>query len=328
MTITQYTLQDLHLTGSVGDLEPDQTAWLPSFPASTPDDVLRNQLETKGVVHIKGVMPREFVLDARAKFFTHMAPTGMLKEGSAPVDGIWRGGDADGNDYVGPASASLVQLSETAENNLQRGWDVPRQPWSPEFCGNQYIRGMVSRLQPDWADPFIFKRQIWRTNFPHARGQSIGVHYDHIFLRHGPPTALTAWVPVGDCTPLQGGLIYLEDSVAIGRAIEDDFTARARAAGFSEDEERWAFNAHMDSTGVLCRDPGSFAREHGNHRWLIGNYEAGDVVFHSPLMVHAASQNVDPNDHIRLSCDLRYGDRAGSYDPRWNADIHRENDGL
>jgi phytanoyl-CoA hydroxylase len=135
-------------------------------------------------------------------------------------------------------------------------------------------------------------------------------------------------VPVGDCTPLQGGLIYLEDSVGIGQAIEGEFTVRAIAAGFSEEEARFAFNAHMDATGVLSRDPGSFSREHGNHRWLVGNYEAGDVVFHSPLMIHAASQNLDPADRIRLSCDLRYGDRGGAYDARWDADVHRPNDGL
>ncbi|GMK59219.1 hypothetical protein CspeluHIS016_0702340 [Cutaneotrichosporon spelunceum] len=326
MTITQYSLEDLHLTGAVGDLDPAQTAWLPSFPASTPDDVLQKELETKGVVHIRGVMPREFVLAARAKFFTHLAPTGLLKEGSAPVDGLWRS-EADANDYVGPASAGLIQLSDVAEHNLQRQWEVPRLPWSSEFCGNEYIRRTVSRLQPSWKDPFILKRQIWRTNIPHARTHSIGVHYDHVFLRGGPPTALTAWVPVGDCTPQQGGLIYLEDSVPLGAALEDSFAERARTAGFTEDEARNAFNAHMGPNGVLSSDPGEFARTHGR-RWLVGDYAAGDVVFHSPFMVHAASENVDPGGRIRLSCDLRYADREGRYDARWDGDVYKPDDGL
>lgn len=187
---------------------------------------------------------------------------------------------------------------------------------------------MASRLQPTWTSPFIFKRQMWRTNIPHARGQSIGVHYDHIFLRHGPPTALTAWVPVGDCSPLMGGLIYLEGSVRIATAIEEDFTARAKASGFSEEQRLCAFNANMDATGLLSRDPGAFAREHGGHKWLIGDYEAGDAVFHSPLMIHAASGNIDPEGRIRLSCDLRYGDRDGEYDARWDENVHFPNDGL
>lgn len=137
MTITQYTLADLHLSGGVGDLAADQIAWLPSLPATTSDEELRHELETKGVVHVKGVMPREFVLEARHKYFFHMATTGLLKEGSDPTDGVWRGGEADGNDYVAPANASLVPLSKAAEENMKRAWEVPHKDWSAAFCGNE-----------------------------------------------------------------------------------------------------------------------------------------------------------------------------------------------
>lgn len=190
------------------------------------------------------------------------------------------------------------------------------------------LMDMVKRLNPTWTTPFIMKRQIWRTNIPHARGQSIGVHYDYIFLRHGPPNAMTAWVPVGDCEPRQGGLIYLENSCGIGDKIEAEFTARAKAGGLTEEEAKSAFNSNMMATGLLSSDPGAFAAEHGGHRWLVGNYEAGDVVFHSAMMLHAASVNTDPLDRIRLSCDLRFGDREGEYDARWDADIHRAGDGI
>lgn len=120
----------------------------------------------------------------------------------------------------------------------------------------------------------------------------------------------------------------MENSVPIGQAIEAQFTERANAAGFTDEERKFAFNSNMAATGLLSSDPGTFAREHGGYRWLIGDYEAGDVVFHSPYMIHAASGNIDPEDRIRLSCDLRYGDRDGEYDARWDADIHRPNDGL
>lgn len=142
MTITQPSpaqpsLADLHIHGAVGNLAPEQTAWLPSFPSSISDEELRHELETKGVVHIKNVMPREFVLEARRKYFSHMASTGMLREGSDPVEGLWRGGDADGDDWVAPASAGLVEITPKREENLQRAWEVPRQAWAQEFCGNE-----------------------------------------------------------------------------------------------------------------------------------------------------------------------------------------------
>lgn len=37
----------------------------------------------------------------------------------------------------------------------------------------------------------------------------------------------------------------------------------------------------MMSTGMLSKDPGRFAREIGQGRkWLVGDYRAGDAVFH------------------------------------------------
>lgn len=48
-----------------------------------------------------------------------------------------------------------------------------------------------------------------------------------------------------------------------------------------------------------------------------GNYEAGDVVFHSPYSVHAAAINEDLQGRVRISTDLRFVDKAKPYDQRW-----------
>ena len=61
-------LADLKFAGNLGDsLRASEIAWLPSFPATASDEELRHELETKGVVHIWGVMPREYVMDTRGK---------------------------------------------------------------------------------------------------------------------------------------------------------------------------------------------------------------------------------------------------------------------
>lgn len=104
---------------------------------------------------------------------------------------------------------------------------------------------MVQRINPDWHDPFVFRRVLLRSNVPSAVGTSTGVHYDHIFLRGGPPTALTAWVPIGDCGPMSGGLMYLEDSKTLAAAIEDDFTKMSIEKGLSEEEALSAFNSNV-----------------------------------------------------------------------------------
>jgi len=94
----------------------------------------------------------------------------------------------------------------------------------------------------------IFRRQLYRANVPNATKTTTGVHYDQIFLRGGPPTALTAWLPVGDCTPAQGGLMYLEDSKSLGQELESDFTRNAKESGLSEDEAKNAFNQNVSNT--------------------------------------------------------------------------------
>lgn len=61
------SLSDLVIEGNNGAVERENLAWLEPLPATASDDELRHELETKGVVHIKGVMPRDYVLDHRER---------------------------------------------------------------------------------------------------------------------------------------------------------------------------------------------------------------------------------------------------------------------
>ena len=121
-----------------------------------------------------------------------------------------------------------------------------------------------------------------RNNTP--GNKAIGVHYDQSFMRYGEPTAMTAWVPMGDVKVDGGGLIYLEGGDKLGADIEDDFAKKAKAAGMNDEEMRNAFNSNMMSTGFLAEGPADFGRTYGK-KWLVSEYEAGDVVFHTPHMV-------------------------------------------
>ena len=66
--------------------------------------------------------------------------------------------------------------------------------------------------------------------------------------------------------------------------------------------------------GMLSPDPVGFANQHGK-RWLVGDYRAGDVVFHHPC--HCSANNEDPRGMIRLATDLRFADKQAPYDNRW-----------
>lgn len=133
----------------------------------------------------------------------------------------------------------------------------------------------------------------------------------------------------GDIAINGGGLCYLENSVPLGRAIEDDFNKRAE--GFTEAQRISAFNANMLDGGMISLSPQDFQATHssfGVHRWLVTNYEAGDVVFHDPFSIHASGRNEDQTGRIRLSTDLRFYEKDDpGIDQRW-LKIWTPDDGL
>lgn len=52
----------------------------------------------------------------------------------------------------------------------------------------------------------------------------------------------------------------------------------------SDEEAKSAFNSNMLDSGVLTEGPAGFGRTH-SRRWLVTDYEAGDVVLHNTYMV-------------------------------------------
>jgi ectoine hydroxylase-related dioxygenase (phytanoyl-CoA dioxygenase family) len=112
-----------------------------------------------------------------------------------------------------------------------------------------------------------------------------------------------------------GGLVYLEGSHQIGVDMERDFSARA--AGLSPEERVSAYNAHMTEGGWVSKDLPDMA-ERFDTRWLAADYEAGDVVLHSPYMIHASTTNEDGQRRVRLSTDIRYQNVEDEIDARWS----------
>ncbi|KAF4500320.1 phytanoyl- hydroxylase [Fusarium agapanthi] len=112
----------------------------------------------------------------------------------------------------------------------------------------------------------------------------------------------------------------------LGQTLEDAFNKKAREGGMTEEERINAFN-NMMSNGFLELGPIKFLQDNGGGRWLLTEYEAGDVVFHKPHMIHASTINKDPENRIRLGTDLRFVDSTRPHDTRWSAPF-RLDDGL
>ncbi|MEP6987637.1 MAG: dehydrogenase, partial [Chloroflexota bacterium] len=76
------------------------------------------------------------------------------------------------------------------------------------------------------------------------------------------------------------------------------------------------YNKNMSETGWLTKDLPLLANRL-NSRWLMADYEAGDMVIHSPYMIHASTTNTRMT--MRLSTDIRYQLVRDEIDPRWTA---------
>lgn len=254
---------------------------------------LREAYERDGYLWLKGLLPRERVLDLRRRFFEASRAAGLIADGSDPVDGIFSG--AEDKSRLKPLLSSFV-----------RGAAYQAFCLSPELW----------RLLEDLSGcpQYLHERRILRFTRPRDPSAT-GAHYDLTYLRAGTDRVQSFWVPLGDVPLDNGGLVYLEGSDALGRRKEAEFASMN--AELPPEERISAYNRNMAETGWLTKDLPSLA-EKADARWLVADYEAGDVVLHSAYTIHAALMNKDPRGRMRLSTDIRYQCLHDRIDERWS----------
>jgi phytanoyl-CoA hydroxylase len=242
-----------------------------------------------------------------------MRSTGLIAPGSDPRDGIFDSSSSPGEftSIGAPSYPDITKLQAMAAAHCT--------PEYHDFLQNPQMREFVREFM-GWGKEVLLARTLLRHCVPH--GISSAIHYDKIFLRGGDPANdfLTAWVPIGDVAHDGGGLIYLKHSTEIGRQIEANFTEKAQT--LPPEERLRAYNKNMASNGSLGTDAQEFYENEGRDfkaakEWLTADYEAGDVIFHNPYIVHGTTLNEDHFNRIRLSTDLRFYQEGTSVDERW-----------
>ena len=248
--------------------------------------------------------------DKVISYFDAYRAVGILEPGTSSEDGIFcRSADANGHGGIGAG-----ELPPTDEQ-VQVMTDSHIRPEYLRFLEHDDLRSFVRNVM-GWDQEVLLKRTMLRHNVP--GGLSTAVHYDKLFLRDGSAYFLTAWVPFGDISVTGGGLMYLSNSSKLGQAIEDDFSRRA--ADMTKEERINAFNVNMEKYGQLSQNAAEFHEQHESEQqryWMVTDYEAGDVVFHDPMMIHSSTFNEDPENKIRLSTDLRFYRDGSDLDKRW-----------
>ena len=165
-----------------GKIPTHNLKWLTSFPIDTPDEVLRKEFWEKGVVHIKNAMPRELVQDVRARlvppystqshvliqqyrFFEHVSPSGILAEGSEPVDGTWCADRP--KDFVWPRTDRAALEGERQYAKLAADWHIGNE--SAAFCENP------RELQARRPENLLTNHSTHETCIPHATRLDIAI---------------------------------------------------------------------------------------------------------------------------------------------------------
>ncbi|MEM6428235.1 MAG: phytanoyl-CoA dioxygenase family protein [Deinococcota bacterium] len=267
--------------------------WLTPSDPNLSLETLKEQYQKQGYLWLKAFFLREDVLAFRKHFFSAFKDTGLLAKGSDPEQGIYSG------TAVNPRQSNQI-LMEIVRSAAFESFCLQPRHW-------QFYDAFFS------GPSYIHKRKLIRYTVPH-KASSTGGHYDLVYLRAGTDKLCTSWIPIGDTPVEMGGLVYLEGSDGFGRELEAKFAEQH--ADLSAEERIRAYNKDM-GTGWLSKDLASLA-DKADTRWLVADYEAGDLMIHSPYMIHAATDNRDSHNHLRLSTDLRFQNVRDEVDVRWS----------
>jgi ectoine hydroxylase-related dioxygenase (phytanoyl-CoA dioxygenase family) len=251
---------------------------------------LWGRLRRDGYLLVRDFLDPQLVLDFREYYFRTLAPAGVTAPGSDPVEGRACTGEPD-----------RATFRSLLFNTIVPG------PQYQALCSQPAITGFFGWMLD--ADIHLHRRKILRHTRPGDRGigQATQAHYDLVYLREGTDRVLSMWIPLGDCPVERGGLVYLEGSHRRVMARESAGLLPRPAAS-------------------ITADLPALADEY-DARWLGTDFRAGDVMIHSAHIVHAATDNVDPNGIMRLSTDIRYQRLGEPIDWRWQRDWH-DRDGL
>jgi phytanoyl-CoA hydroxylase len=194
-----------------GPLQPSEIARLTPSDPTLPLEELRSRLSEDGYLFLKGLLPRQDVLKAREKYFNFLAPSGILKDGTLRVSGIFDAAkDVAQFPGIGVGRVDMAVTPEQKSRDfVTLALNAHGQEWySQDFCRHPVLLDFMARFTGWGPNTRPLERTLLRNNIPNTK--AIGVHYDQIFLRYGEPTSITVWVPMGDISLQGGGLIYLE----------------------------------------------------------------------------------------------------------------------
>lgn len=256
----------------------------------TDGHALAERLSQEGYVFLPQCLDRYDIIQAREVITTRLAEAGFLDLDHAAFDAVVR--DPHVAVDVDPEFA-------TVEN--------------PGLEKAMHGRPLMSIFERIFGGPARFFEYSWfRSRGP---GRGTRPHCDIVYMGRGTSNLLTAWIPLGDVTLQDGGLMVLEGShqhpllAKYYKRDVDEYCLNGQSAALIESGElAWEWD------GALTDNPVELRNFLGG-RWLTATYRPGDVVIFSAFTAHASLDNT--GSHIRLSVDCRYQPATDPIDERW-----------
>jgi ectoine hydroxylase-related dioxygenase (phytanoyl-CoA dioxygenase family) len=252
-------------------------------PAESSD--IRARYVEDGYVLLRDVIPAEKVWDLRAAYLDMFGPA-MCKDGDA------RRGEFSG---AMPDGLPAHGISGHPAHDFVRG-DMFR-----AFAGQAVFKDIAETIFHGQAEQI--RRTPLRHFIPGRKGAS-RAHLDKTYIDGVSADLVTIWVPLGDCPVEAGALLYLD-----GSHTDANLESRMR--------EHDAPSDRLHDTRPITHDLKWLSDQTGR-RWLTTHFKAGDIVIHSPSIIHASTDT--QVDMMRVSTDIRFQRKGAASDPRWHAD--------
>ena len=253
--------------------------------------LLQNRMVEDGYLSLRGLLNRDEVLAARRHTLEQLAAHGQLDPDAPLMEGVPKPGTAL---FFQP---ELAQKNNPPLQHLLYGEGGELMRFFSHFLG-----GPVRHFDFTWL------RCI-------SPGLGTPSHCDVVFMGRGTRKLYTAWVPLGDVDFSSGGLMILEGSHHNPR-LQPSYRTRD-VDSYCENDPTDAARTANGYNGWLSEKPNELRSQLGG-RWLVSEYEAGDVVIFSIDLAHGGMDN--RSNHLRLSSDSRYQLASEPIDERWIGD--------
>jgi hypothetical protein len=257
----------------------------PLRPAPTPlladPAALRERLFADGYLYLPRLLDRAEVLRLRGAYFSLFDP-GILAEGTSPEQGVFSGSLPPGLPEYGVAGHPAYAFVRSAA--FER------------FVNNPLLARLAETLLGGAVE--MLPRRILR-HFHRGSGRASRAHVDLDYMDAGSPRVVTMWIPVGDCPPRTGSLVYLEGSHTLS---PEEYAPLRESADRPGDRRPISHDLELTARGL-------------GRRWLWADFAAGDVMIHVPRIIHASLDT--ETDAMRLSADVRFVRTEDPHDPRW-----------